>query len=105
MEYFPAFSWSKPFSDKFDFAPEQYAYCLASITDGEFNEVPNKLLYTNPKDFAVRQEWAEIFIVQCDFTGKITHPSSVTNFRALQVSQTQKVKTRQCVKQNTNFEV
>ena len=52
--------------DKFDFAPEQYAYCLASITDGEFNEVPNELLYTNPKDFALRQEWAEIFIVQCE---------------------------------------
>ena len=48
---------------------------------------------------------AEIFIVQCDFTGKITHPSSVTNFRALQVSHTQNVKTRQCVKQHKNFEV
>jgi len=41
----------------------------------------------------------EIFKIDWDihFTGKINHSSSVTNFRALQVSQTHTGKTRQCV--------
>jgi len=68
--------------------PEQYAYCSAAIKDGEFNEGLNKLFLSHPSDFAVRQKLAEIFIVQCDFMGKITHPSSVTNFRALLDPQT-----------------
>jgi len=42
------------------------------------------LLYSHQKDFAVRQKLAEIFIVQCDFTGKMTQPSSVTNFVAIE---------------------
>jgi len=61
---------------------EQYVYFCAVIKDGEFTEDLNKLFHGYPKDSAVRQKLAEIFILQCDFTGKITHPSSVTNFRA-----------------------
>ena len=67
---------------------EQYACCSAAVSDGEFNEDLNKSFKSHPKDFAVWQKLAEIFIVQCDFTGKITHPSSVINFRALQDSRT-----------------
>jgi len=78
--------------------PEQYAYCFAAIKDGEFNEGLNKLFKSHPQDFAVRQELAEIFILQCDFTDKITHPSRVTNFRALLDPQTHAGTTRQCVK-------
>jgi len=56
------------------------------------------------KHFAVWPKLAEIFIVQCDFTAKITHPSSVTNFPALQVCQTHTGKTRQCIKKK-NVEI
>ena len=85
--------------------PEQYAYCSAAIKDGGFSEDLNKVFSSHQKDFAVRQKSAEIFIVQCDFTGKIIHPSSVTNFRAFQGSQTHTGKTRQCVWKNKNFEI
>jgi len=84
--------------------PEQYAYCFAAIKDGEFNEGLNKLFKSHPQDFAVRQELAEIFILQCDFTDKITHPSRVTNFRALLDPQTHAGTTRQCVKKK-NIEI
>jgi len=58
--------------------PEQCAYCSAAIREGKFNEDLKKLFWSHLKDFAVRQKLAEIFIVQCDFTGKMTQPSSVT---------------------------
>jgi len=81
---------------------QQYAYCSAAIKDGDLSEDFNKLFESHSKDFAVRQKLAEIFIVQCDFTGKITNPSSVTYFRALQDSQTHTGKTRKCVQKKTS---
>jgi len=57
---------------------QPYASCSAAIKLGKFNEDLKKLFQRYPKEFAVRQKLAEIFIVQCDFTGKITQPSSMT---------------------------
>jgi len=78
--------------------PEQYVYCSAAIKHGKFNEALKKLFQSHPKDFAVQQKLAEIFIFQCYFTGKITQPSSVTNFWIVEDSPIHTGKSRQCVK-------
>jgi len=83
--------------------PEQYACCSAAIKHGEFNEDLKKWFESHPKDFAVRQKLAEIFIVRCDFTGKITQPASVTKLSNIS---THTGKTRQCHDvSKKNFEI
>jgi len=78
--------------------PEQYAHCSAAIKHAKFNEDLKKLVYSHPKDFAVRQKLAEIFIFQCDFTGKVTQPSSVTSFRVLEYFPIHTGKSQQAMK-------
>ena len=63
--------------------PEQYACCSAAVKHEEFNEDLKKLFSSHPEDFAVRQKMAKLFIVQCDFTGKVTQPSIVTKLSSL----------------------
>ena len=46
--------------------PERYAWCFAAIKHGKFYKNLKKLFQSHPKDFAVRQKLAEIFVVQCD---------------------------------------
>ena len=41
-------------------------------------KISKKLFLIHPKDFVVREKLNEIFIVGCDFTGKINQLSSVT---------------------------
>jgi len=60
---FSGLSWST-WDQKLILPPEQYAYWSATIKDGKFNEDLNKLFWSHPKDFAVRQKLAEIFIVR-----------------------------------------
>jgi len=68
---------------KVDFAPGAIRMVLAAIKHGKFNEDLKKLFLSHPEDFAVWQKMAEIFIVQCDFTGKMTQPSIVTKLSSL----------------------
>jgi hypothetical protein len=83
---------------------QRYERCSAEIKDGKFFKDFKKLRLCHPNDFAVRQKLAEIFIVQCDFTGKMTQPSSVTNFQALQDCQNPHWHARQCVKKYKDFD-
>jgi len=93
--FFGGFSgiYSLRWNQKLILPMERYACCFAAIKHEKFYKDLKKLLSSHPKDFAVRQKLAEIFIVQHDFTGKMNQPSSVTNFRALQYSQTHSGKT------------
>jgi len=46
-------------------------YYSGAIKHVKFNEDLKKLFESHPKDFAIRKKLAEIFIVQCDCTGKM----------------------------------
>jgi len=46
-------------------------YCSDAIKHVEFDENLKNLFQSHPKDFAIRENLAEIFIVQCDLTGKM----------------------------------
>jgi len=79
--------------------------CSAAFKHGKLYKDLKKFFLSHLKDFAVWQKLAEIFIVHFHFTARMTQPSSVTTFRALQDSPTHTGKTRQCVKKNQNFEL
>jgi len=66
FEVFRAFSQSD--GTKIWFGPRSDTHvALLQSNTGRFTKISKKLFQSHPKDFAVRQKLAEIFVVQCDF--------------------------------------